>query len=218
MTNLLETFVTNTHADYTWPYPKPLMAKPAQPPMNPSADLHIQRFHSDGCKCTAEGFQTDTNGYKTLADKEQKSREGAIAENRKVDNSKNRILQNVCHMGDEAMRSVYQIDYEKRGVLFTEYKQLMAAVDSPVGAPICSVNKDLKNGYKDPTKFRHSAVDKPHIRPPRCIDMSAVPKTFELWAAPFTGYSEYMDTISKMGLSNMKNRQQYLQPLPTSRK
>ena len=45
-----------------------------------------------------------------------------------------------------------------------------------------------------------------------------VPEHFSMWSHPFTGRSEYMDTFSKLGLSNMKNRQQYLEPLPSSRR
>lgn len=45
-----------------------------------------------------------------------------------------------------------------------------------------------------------------------------VPELFSVWETPFTGRSEYMDTFSKMGLSNMKNQQQYLEPQPSSRR
>lgn len=50
------------------------------------------------------------------------------------------------------------------------------------------------------------------------IGLSVVPETCSFWNELFTGCSEYMDTISKMGLTNMKNQQRYLTPFPVSRK
>lgn len=51
-----------------------------------------------------------------------------------------------------------------------------------------------------------------------CGNVPLVPESFSLWNTPMTERSEYMDNISKIGLSNMKNRQQYLEPLPSSRR
>lgn len=46
-----------------------------------------------------------------------------------------------------------------------------------------------------------------------------VSETASFWDKPFTGSSEYVDKISKLGLSNMRNQQQYLKPLlPIPRK
>lgn len=49
-------------------------------------------------------------------------------------------------------------------------------------------------------------------------ELITVSEICSFWDMPFAGCSEYKDTISRMGLSNMKNQQQYLKPLLPSRK
>ncbi|XP_046423819.1 uncharacterized protein LOC124181360 [Neodiprion fabricii] len=218
MTNLRETFATMTHRDFTWPYPKPLIVRPTQPPMSTGIRLYMPKVDPNDCRCDAHGFQSDMNRYKQLADKERRLHDDVVAVNREMTNLMSTILENVCEMGDETMKSVYQTDYEKRGLPIAHYRQLMAAVDSPIGAPINPVVTDLRDGYRDPTRFRYSAINRPTIQPAKSINFLTVPETFDMWNEPFTGRSEYMDNFSKMGLSNMKNRQQYLEPLPSSRR
>lgn len=47
------------------------------------------------------------------------------------------------------------------------------------------------------------------------VRLFAVSETpgFSFWDKPFTGNSEYVDNISEIGLTNMKDQQQYLEPL-----
>ncbi|KAG7206351.1 hypothetical protein KM043_003720 [Ampulex compressa] len=61
MTNLLETFATITHRDFGWPYSKPIIVKPAQPPMNTGTRLYLSRIEPEDCKCDSHGFQNDKN-------------------------------------------------------------------------------------------------------------------------------------------------------------
>ncbi|XP_015603404.1 uncharacterized protein LOC107271673 [Cephus cinctus] len=218
MSNLINTFVTVNHNDFTWPYPKPLLAKPAQPPMDTGIRLYAPRPDPDDCNCNAHGFNSDINKYKQLADKERKLHDSILAVNRDMTNLTATLIESHCDVDDGVMKSVYQTDYEKRGLPITRYKPLMAAVDSLIRAPISSAVTDLRNGYRDPTRFRYSAIERPTIEPAKKINFVEVPETFVMWAEPFTGRSEYMDTISKMGLSNIKNQQQYLEPIPSSRR
>lgn len=47
----------------------------------------------------------------------------------------------------------------------------MAAVDSPYCSPIQEEVTGIKDGYKDPTRFRYSAIERPHIQPATKITM-----------------------------------------------
>lgn len=51
------------------------------------------------------------------------------------------------------------------------YRTLMAAVDSPIGAPIKPAITDLRNAYRDPTRFRYSAIERPTIEPAKTINL-----------------------------------------------
>jgi len=50
------------------------------------------------------------------------------------------------------------------------------------------------------------------------FELITVSEICPFWDKPFAGSSEYKDTISKVGLTNMKNQQRYLEPLIPSRK
>lgn len=136
----------------------------------------------------------------------------------------------------------------------------MAPIELSITPPIV----DLKDAYRDPIRFRYSAMDSPTIQPAKTIELLKgnyriikrikniydeynisksfasseripfvlcgvrftyyltelipVSETCPFWDKPFAGCSEYKDTISKMGLTNMKNQQRYLEPLLPSRK
>lgn len=122
------------------------------------------------------------------------------------------------------------------GLNLTQYRTLMPAVESPVGIPVKSQSIGLGKGYRDPTMFRYSCFNKPMIHPPPPISFATskiilfrltnfLIQTFFLapclihdWFKPQIGISEYQDTFSKTGLSIMKSRQQYAEPLPSSRR
>ncbi|XP_043261910.1 uncharacterized protein LOC122402846 [Colletes gigas] len=218
MTTALQNFVTITSDEYKWPYPVPLVSKPAQPPMSTGIRLYTQRIAPEDCPCDVHGHDSNKNRYKYLAEKEQQIHSQLAKVNREMTNLASAMIDNDCAPIDETMMTVYKTDYSKRGLPINEYRQLMAAVDSPYCSPLKPEVTELKDGYRDPTRFRYSAIERPHIQPAKSINLHEVPGTFSLWEEPFTGRSEYMDTISKMGLSNMKNRQQYLEPLPSSRR
>ncbi|XP_029031915.1 uncharacterized protein LOC114870884 [Osmia bicornis bicornis] len=218
MTTALENFISNTQNDFKWPYPIPLIAKPAQPPMNTGTRLYMPRTDPEDCKCDVHGHQINKNNYKYLAEKERQIYDQLMKVNRKMTNLTTALLDSNCESMEETMKSVYQTDYSRRGLPISGYRKLMAAVDSPYCSPIPTEVTELKEGYRDPTRFRYTAIERPHIQPAKTINLLQVPECFSLWNTPMSERSEYMDNISKMGLSNMKNRQQYLEPLPSSRK
>lgn len=47
----------------------------------------------------------------------------------------------------------------------------MAAIDSPVGSPITPAIIDLKDAYRDPTRFRSSAMESLIIQPVKMINL-----------------------------------------------
>lgn len=57
------------------------------------------------------------------------------------------------------------------GLPIKEYRQLQAAVDSPYCSPFPSEVTEIKEGYRDLTRFRFTAIERPHIQPAKTIDM-----------------------------------------------
>ncbi|KZC07564.1 hypothetical protein WN55_08335 [Dufourea novaeangliae] len=218
MAAAFENFTTTTHDAFIWPYPVPLIAKPAQPPMNTGLRVFTPRIDPEDCPCDVHSYEKSKNRYKYLADKERQIVDQLVKVNREMTNLATAMLDSNCESMDETMKSVYKTDYSKRGLPIQVYRQLKAAVDSPYCSPIKTETLEIKRGYRDPNRFRYSAIERPHIQPAKTINLFEVPETFSLWEEPFTSRSEYTVTISKMGLSNMKNRQQYLEPIPSSRR
>lgn len=104
------------------------------------------------------------------------------------------ILDHPCDTDDEKMLTIYQTEFVKRGnrlpyqkleslklneipgLNLVQYRKLMPAIDSPVGIPIKSETIGLGRGYKDPTKFRYSEIQKPFIDV--CTPVSFTRSTF----------------------------------------
>ncbi|XP_011689943.1 PREDICTED: uncharacterized protein LOC105451272 isoform X2 [Wasmannia auropunctata] len=219
MLNAPEKFVSIMHHDFIWPYAK--SPKPPSPPMDTTGiQPYLLRPDPEDCKCDIHGFEAGKTRYRQLADKERRLVDELTKVNCEMTDLTSSMLGGDCDM-EEAMKSIYKTDYEKRGLPVTRYRSLMAAIDSPVGSPITPAIIDLKDAYRDPTRFRSSAMESLTIQPVKTrhlLNDKRVPGTCSFWTEQFTGCSEYMDTISKMGLTNMKNQQRYLAPLPVLRK
>ncbi|XP_043678403.1 uncharacterized protein LOC122633965 isoform X2 [Vespula pensylvanica] len=168
---IMDTFTTITQKDFIWPNPKPLLAKPAQPPMDTGIRLYLHRPKEEDCKCDVHGFQTDKKRYVQLANKERRLQGELIAVNHEMANLTTTLLNSTCETDDETMKSLYEIDYEKRELPIAHYRTLMAAVDSPIGAPIKPAITDLRDAYRDPTRFRYSAIERPTIEPAKTINL-----------------------------------------------
>nr|XP_050860881.1 uncharacterized protein LOC127068596 isoform X1 [Vespula vulgaris] len=168
---IMDTFTTITQKDFIWPNPKPLLAKPAQPPMDTGIRLYLHRPKEEDCKCDVHGFQTDKKRYVQLANKERRLQGEMIAVNHEMANLTTTLLNSTCETDDETMKSLYEIDYEKRELPIAHYRTLMAAVDSPIGAPIKPAITDLRDAYRDPTRFRYSAIERPTIEPAKTINL-----------------------------------------------
>ncbi|XP_072751118.1 uncharacterized protein [Anoplolepis gracilipes] len=208
MSNAPETFLDVTKRDFNCSRAKPLGQ------LTPRMDtgLYLPRPDPEDCKCNAHGLENRKRArYKQLADKERRLRDELVRVDREMVQLTSLMLDSTCDM-DETMKSIYKTDYEKRGLPVTQYRSLMAAVNTPIIPTII----DLKDVYKDPIAFRYSARDSPTIQPAKTTEL--LKETCSFWDQPFAGCSEYKDTISKMGLINMKNQQQYLKPLLPSRK
>ncbi|XP_014296118.1 uncharacterized protein LOC106693362 [Microplitis demolitor] len=217
MSDLLNTFSTTNSNDFRWPYQRPLLAIPSQPPrfINKNSNLYQPRIDPDECKCNYHNIETDLTRYKKLLGIEHHLCNNVVKVNREITKLVSSMLEN-SENDDQVMKSVYQIAHQKGKP--TDYRSLMAAADSPVGFPIEPEVFELKEAYRDPTRFRFSNKEIPSIQPAKPIDFKRVPETFDMWNKPFIGRSEYMDTISKLGSSNLKHYKQYLEPCPSSRR
>ncbi|CAL1673093.1 unnamed protein product [Lasius platythorax] len=213
MSNAPETFLSVARQDFpNWFRAKELPGPPPSP-MDTGTRLYLPRPDPEDCRCDAHGLENKKVRYKQLADKERRLHDELMRVDREMIHLTSLMLDSARDM-DETMKSIYKTDYEKRGLPVTQYRSLMAPIELSITPPIV----DLKDAYRDPIRFRYSAMDSPTIQPAKTIELLKVSETCPFWDKPFAGCSEYKDTISKMGLTNMKNQQRYLEPLLPSRK
>ncbi|KAH0550731.1 uncharacterized protein LOC123261311 [Cotesia glomerata] len=219
MSDLLNTFTTTNSNAFKWPYQRPLLAIPSQPPENiyRNSNLYLPRIDPDECKCNYHKIDTELTRYKELMGIEHHLCNNVVKVNREITKLVSSMLENSKN-DEQVMKSVYQIAHQRKDAPLTDYRSLMAAVDAPVGFPIEPDTLELREAYRDPTTFRYSSHDTPAIQPAEQINFKRVPEVFNMWNKPFTGRSEYMDTISKLGLSNLKHYQQHLEPCLSSRR
>ncbi|XP_011162526.2 uncharacterized protein LOC105197722 [Solenopsis invicta] len=157
MSNSPEIFVSTMHRDFNWPYAKP--PKPPSPPMDTiGVQPYLLKSDPEDCKCDVHGLKTGKARYRQLANKERRLYDELIKVNREMTELISSMLDSGCDV-EETMKSVYKTDYEKRGLPVTQYRPLMAAIDSPLGLPITSTIINLKDARKDPTKFKTSAIE-----------------------------------------------------------
>ncbi|XP_018335311.1 uncharacterized protein LOC108744181 [Agrilus planipennis] len=105
-----------------------------------------------------------------------------------------------------------------KGLTLADYTKLMPAVDDPTPSPVKSVSTKLGYGYRDPTYFRTSCF--PRYRVGTCpeVNFCQTPDNLVTWFEEATGKTEYQDTIGRTGLTIIKSKQQYAEPLPSSRR
>lgn len=214
-----DTFVSITKNDFKWPYSKPLTARPSQPPVRTKPNnCYVAKLVEPYCHCDAHLYAPEMGRYKTLAEKEKMLYKELDELNQQMAALSGEILDHPCDTDDEKMETIYQSDYIKRGLPLVQYRKLMPAIDSPTGVPIKGEQLGIKSAYRDPTRFRLTAIPVPHVDVCPRIYFDRVLTALDEWFAPRTGMSEYQDTISKMGMSIIKSRQQYMEPLPSTRR
>lgn len=214
----MNSFLTTTRSDYKWPFDKPLIMRPAQPPIKTkSVNFFLTGPVESICSCGEHTYDSYMKRYEKLAEKEKTLHDELQEVNGQMVTLSNEMIDNSCNT-DDVLQSTYQIDYIKRGLNVPQYTKLMPAVDSPVGVPVKSQSIGIGNGYRDPTSFRYSAFNRPVIDPCPPVTFATNPANLTSYYTERTGRSEYQDTISKMGLAIIKSRQQYTEPLPSSRR
>ncbi|XP_018579037.1 uncharacterized protein LOC108917082 [Anoplophora glabripennis] len=214
-----DTFLTTTRQEYKWPYAKPIVAGPSQPPITTKPNNHyVAQLVEPYCHCDAHLYEPEMGRYKKLANKEKRLYQELDELNKEMATLAGGIIDHPCDNDDIKMETIYQTDYIKRGLPLASYRKLMPAIDSPTGVPVKGETVGLGSGYRDPTKFRYSAFTKPMVNVCPQVTFTRTPTLVDEWFAPRTGTTEYHDNISNMAMNILKSTQQYAEPLPSSRR
>lgn len=214
-----ETFFSMARKDYKWPFSKPLAAKPSKPPEKTKGKNFFVKGPVDAyCHCDGHLYDPLTNRYLKLSEKEGLLLDELTTLHSEMANLNGEILEHECDSYNEKMETTYRIDFAKRGMTPAEYVKLMPAVDSPAGVPVKNPSIGVGKGYRDPTRFRYSPFPRPTIDSCPPLTFGTTPTTVASWFGVEGARTEYQDVISKTGLGVMKNRQQYKEPLPSSRR
>lgn len=214
-----DAFATVSKNDYTWPYPKPLTSRPSQPPQKTKPNnYYVAKLVEPYCHCDAHLYDPQMGRYRMLAKKENMLYKELEELNNQMALLSGEVLDHPCDTDDVKMETIYQTDYTKRGLNLVKYRKLQADIDSPVGVPVKTEAIGVGQGYRDPHIFRYHAFPRPSIDVCPAITFTRTPTLVDEWFAARTGMSEYQDTIAKTGWGIIKSRQQYSEPLPSSRR
>ncbi|XP_019754364.2 uncharacterized protein LOC109533471 [Dendroctonus ponderosae] len=214
-----DTFLSTNKENYKWSYPKPLVPSPSQPPIKTKPNnCYVAKLVEPYCHCDYHLYEPEMGRYMKLAEKEKALYEELDILKKRMAVLVSDILDHPCDTDDEKMKTVYETDYVKRGLNLVQYRKLMPAIDSPVGIPVKSETIGIGRGYRDPTRFRYSEIQKPFIDVCSPVSFVRTATLVDEWFAPRTGNTEYQDSYSKMGLNILKSSQQYAEPLPSSRR
>lgn len=214
MTVNKDSFATINKKDYTWPYPKPIVSRPSQPPQKTKPNnYYVAKLVEPYCHCDAHLYDPQMGRYRMLAKKENLLYQELEELSNQMALLSGEVLNHSCDNDDVKMETIYQTDYQKRGLNLVKYRKLQADIDSPVGVPVKPESIGVGQGYRDPSTFRYHAFPRPAVDVCPDINFVKVPTLVDEWFAARTGQSEYEDTIGKTGVNIVKTRQQYANPL-----
>lgn len=142
----------------------PKIYRPAQPPITTKPNnFYVAKLIEPFCHCDAHRYEPQMGRYKMLADKEKMLREELQCLAKEMSILAGEVLDHPCDTYDDKMLTIYQIDYNKKGLEAKQYRKLMPAIDSPIGVPFDGPSISVREGYRDPTAFRHFAIQRPRI-------------------------------------------------------
>ncbi|KAK6630167.1 hypothetical protein RUM43_004984 [Polyplax serrata] len=211
-------FESQTARDFVWPYEKPLVEVADEPPYETKGkDFYLPRIPPEDCGCYAHACERSK--YRELAEKKADIQKNIELIEQQMTAITNDMLDSPCGVTDEAMKTIYETDFLRRGWPFTKYRTLLAETDCKLcPPPMYKQVIGLKNGYRDPTTFRLVPHVLPGTDPAKPISFSKTPESLNYYWKVWPGRSEYQDTYSKQGRGIMISAQQFLEPMPSTRR
>ncbi|XP_047507883.1 uncharacterized protein LOC125051541 [Pieris napi] len=212
-------FNTTVNADYQWPFPKPIVGKPCEPPKPEAAPTTRPAPVAPYCHCDAHSYSPRVEQYKQLLEKEQKLCQDYEQLRKQMVDVTNDILDHPCDDLDTKMTTMYQATYKKRSFPVSDYEKIIAASQSSAPIPIESNRLGVLRCYKDPTHFTDNPPTvRPTINPPGPVHTGVAPISVQSWFTDFPGRSEYMDTYSASAKACWRSMQRFKEPLPSTRR
>ncbi|CAH0663631.1 unnamed protein product [Chilo suppressalis] len=215
----MDSFATSNHADFQWPFPKPIVGKPCEPPGPNAAPTVRPPPVAPYCHCDAHSYSPRVEQYKQLLEKEQKLCQDYEHLRKQMVDVSNDILDHPCDDLDSKMITMYQATYKKRSFPVSDYRTIIAASQSNAPIPMESNKLGILRCYKDPTHFTENPpTSRPTIHPPRPVNTGVSPKSVQSWFVEFPGRTEYMDTYSSSAKACWRSMQRYKEPMPSTRR
>ncbi|XP_048481308.1 uncharacterized protein LOC105386677 [Plutella xylostella] len=213
------TFTTTQHNDYQWPFPKPIVGKPCEPPVPGGGPAPRQAPVAPYCHCDAHAYSPRVDQYALLLEKEQRLCEEYKQLNKQMVDVTNDILDHPCDDLDTKMMTIYQTSYKKRSFPLPTYRAIAAAAQSTAPIPVESHRLGILRCYKDPTHFELQPPKvRPTIHPPSPIHTGVTPLGLQIWFTAYPGRSEYTDAYSATAKACWRSMQRYKEPLPSTRR
>ncbi|CAK1542621.1 unnamed protein product [Leptosia nina] len=212
-------FSTTVNSDYQWPFPKPIVGKPCEPPSPEAAPTVRPAPVAPYCHCDAHSYSPRVEQYKQLLEKEQKLCQDYEQLRKQMVDVTNDILDHPCDDLDAKMTTMYQATFQKRSFPVTDYRKIIAASQSSAPIPMESNKLGVLRCYKDPTHFTENPPTvRPTINPPGVVHTGVAPKSIQTYFTDFPGRSEYMDTYSASAKACWRSMQRFKEPMPSTRR
>ncbi|XP_049878536.1 uncharacterized protein LOC126375578 [Pectinophora gossypiella] len=212
-------FGTTQHNDFQWPFPKPIVGRPCEPPSPNQSPPPRPPPVVPYCHCDVHSYSPRVEQYKQLLEKEQKLCQDYAQLRKTMVDVTNDILDHPCDDLDSKMLTMYQATYKKRSFPITDYRAIVAAAQSPVAIPMESHRLGMLMCYKDPTNFTEKPpVVRPTIHPPRPVHTGVSPTALTTYFTEYPGRTEYMDTYSAAAKACWLSMQRYKEPMPSTRR
>ncbi|KAJ2945150.1 hypothetical protein O0L34_g9211 [Tuta absoluta] len=212
-------FSTTQHKDFQWPFPKPIVGRPCEPPSPNQTPPPRPPPVAPYCHCDAHTYSPRVEQYKQLLEKERKLCEDYENLRKTMVDVTNDILDHPCDDSDSKMVTMYQASYKKRSFPLTDYRAIVAASQSSAPIPMEANRLGILLCYKDPTSFElKPPTVRPTIHPPGVIHTGVSPKSISMYYADFPGRTEYQDTYDATAKACWSSMQRYKEPMPSTRR
>ncbi|CAB3251579.1 unnamed protein product [Arctia plantaginis] len=212
-------FQTTVSSDYQWPFAKPIVGKPCEPPIPDPAPHFRPAPVAPYCHCDAHSYEPRVEQYKQLLDKEQKLCQDYAQLSKQMVDVTNDILDHPCDDLDSKMITMYQSTFKKRSFPVTDYRKIIAASQSPAPVPVESNRLGILRCYKDPTHFTEPPPKaRPTINPPGTVNTGVMPTSIKTYMTTYPGRTEYMDAYSATGKAFLNSMQRFKEPMPSTRR
>ncbi|GBP50266.1 hypothetical protein EVAR_88102_1 [Eumeta japonica] len=193
--------------------------RPCQPPTREVAPAPRRPPVAPYCHCDAHAYSHKMEHYRQLVNKETELCRDYEKVQEQLGQVVNDILDHPCDDVDSKMATMFQISFKRKGFPVSDYRKIMAAVESKAPVPVAKHRLGILRCYKDPTNFKEPPPRvRPTVQPAGRVHLGVMPKSIADSNKTVTGKSEYIEKYNGPAEACLRSMQRYREPLPSTRR